>query len=215
MLFQGLQYINFLFQSKNQHGVHSPFVYDFVTKCLYKKSDMLLINAFKKIKKLLFSNLNFIEVRDFGSGSKLFKSNKRQISKIAKIAGISNKKVKILTKIITYFKPNTILEIGTSVGLSTSVFKISNRNANITTLEGCIETSSIAKDIFKNNNFKNIEILVGNFKNTLPKATERNEFDCIFFDGNHTKKATLNYFQECLKTVSILIYLNVKSFCVF
>ena len=28
-------YLQFLLKSTNQHGVHSPFVYSFVTKCLY------------------------------------------------------------------------------------------------------------------------------------------------------------------------------------
>lgn len=30
-------YLQFLLKSTNQHGVHSPFVYNFVTKCLYNK----------------------------------------------------------------------------------------------------------------------------------------------------------------------------------
>lgn len=37
MLFRFISYINFLRCSTNQHDVHSPFVYDFVTKCLYNK----------------------------------------------------------------------------------------------------------------------------------------------------------------------------------
>lgn len=32
-----LKYIYFLAKSTNQHGVHSPFVYDFITKCLYSR----------------------------------------------------------------------------------------------------------------------------------------------------------------------------------
>ncbi len=30
-------YLKFLLKSTNQHGVHSPFVYSFVTRCLYNK----------------------------------------------------------------------------------------------------------------------------------------------------------------------------------
>lgn len=37
MLYQFISRIKFLLNSKNQHGVHSPFVFDFVTKGLYKK----------------------------------------------------------------------------------------------------------------------------------------------------------------------------------
>ena len=30
-------YLKFLLKSTNEHGVHSPFVYNFVTRCLYNK----------------------------------------------------------------------------------------------------------------------------------------------------------------------------------
>lgn len=38
-----LSYLRFLFQSSNQHGVHSPFVFNFLTKGLYSQK-----NKFKK-----------------------------------------------------------------------------------------------------------------------------------------------------------------------
>jgi len=33
-----LNHLEFLLTATNQHGVHSPFVYNYVTKCLYSKS---------------------------------------------------------------------------------------------------------------------------------------------------------------------------------
>ena len=41
-MFRLISYIKFLFSATNQHGVHSPFVYDYVTKCLYKKGYLKL-----------------------------------------------------------------------------------------------------------------------------------------------------------------------------
>lgn len=32
-----LKHLKFLFSSTNQHGVHSPFVFEYLTKCLYQK----------------------------------------------------------------------------------------------------------------------------------------------------------------------------------
>lgn len=37
MYFKFISYLKFLIESSNQHGVHSPFVFSYVTKCLYSK----------------------------------------------------------------------------------------------------------------------------------------------------------------------------------
>ncbi|QOD61078.1 class I SAM-dependent methyltransferase [Polaribacter haliotis] len=194
-----IKYFIFLLKSTNQHGVHSPFVYNLVTKCFYKKTDKNRWNYFLTIKQHLLDNKQSIKVTDFGSGSRVFKTNERKISKIAKVAGISNKKAKLLIRITSYFKPENCLEIGTSLGLATSAIKIGNENAKITTLEGCPETSKIANDLLTNN-FKNINIITGNFEETLPEIVKNKKYDFIYFDGNHTKQSTLNYFRTCLDT---------------
>jgi predicted O-methyltransferase YrrM len=201
MLYQQRKYLLFLLEASNQHSVHSPFIYQLVTQCFYKKMNGSLWRIFLKARQYLIDNKSKINVTDFGAGSKIFKSNERQVSKIVKVAGISKKKAKILIKTINYFKPENILEIGTSLGLGTSAIKIGNESATIITLEGCTETSEIARKLFNENNFSAIDIVNGNFSETLPKYTQNKQFDFILFDGNHTKKATLNYFETCLKTI--------------
>ncbi|TXD47156.1 O-methyltransferase [Polaribacter sp. IC073] len=201
MLYQQRKYLQFLLKASNQHGVHSPFVYQLITKCFYKKTPKNLAKYFLNIKQHLLNNKKTIEVTDFGAGSKVFKNNTRKIAQIVKVAGIANKKAKLLIKIVTYFKPKNILEIGTSIGLSTTAIQMANSNASIITLEGCPETSKVAKKLFEKNNFNAIEVITGDFSKTLPKVTEKATFDFIYFDGNHTKQATLKYFKECLKTI--------------
>lgn len=201
MLFQQKKYLQFLLKATNQHGVHSPFIYNLVTKCFYKKIDLKNWSLFLKTKQQLLDNRKSIKVTDFGSGSKIFKNDVRKISKIAKIAGISNKKAKLLLKLMDFFKPENVLEIGTSLGLGTSAIKIGNKNAKIITLEGCHETAKVAKNLFQKNNFNTIEIITGDFKETVLKTIENKKFDSIYFDGNHTKKATLEYFINCLQTI--------------
>ncbi len=80
----------------------------------------------KEYRNSLLKNNNTIEVMDFGAGSKVFKSNKREISKIAKTAGISPKRAELLFRIVNYFQPKNILEIGTSLGLATSALSLGN-----------------------------------------------------------------------------------------
>ena len=125
-------------------------------------------------KKELFKNTSTINVTDYGAGSKVFSSNKRQVSKIAKNAGISNKRAKLLMNLMQYYKPTSILEIGTSLGLSTAALSISLPNSSITTLEGCKETAKIALDLFNKYQFKNTKLIIGNFDETLAKQLNEN-----------------------------------------
>lgn len=213
MWFKIKSYITFLIKSTNQHGVHSPFVYDLVTNCFYKKTDSLKISDFRKVKNSLNKNNEFITITDFGKGSKVFKSNDRKVADIAKIAGISSKKALLLIRVVEHFNFSNILEIGTSVGLATSTLSIANPSSNITSLEGCENTAKIAQNLFQEHSLNNIKLFVGNFKNTLPFTLEKKQFDFIYFDGNHQKEPTLNYFEQCLSAVhnnSVFIFDDIN-----
>ncbi len=200
MIDQFKSYISFLIASTNQHGVHSPFVYDLVTNCFYsdQKKYIAQFDKLQSYRNSLLNNNQVIKVTDFGAGSRVFKSNKRKISAIAKNAGISNKRAKLLIKIIQYFNPEIILEIGTSLGIGTVCLSLGNLESKITTLEGCPETAKIAKEQFRKFDLNNINVIIGDFKSTLPKALENKKYDLIYFDGNHQKEATIHYFEQCL-----------------
>jgi len=213
MWFKIKSYLFFLLNSTNQHGVHSPFVYNFVTKCLYKKPTTLKVDQVNTIRNWLSNNHKIIDVSDFGNGSKVFKTNKRRVSDIAKIAGMSKKKASLLISVVEYFNPQTMLEIGTSVGLGSATLSISNPKAEIYTLEGCENTSNVALDLFKKFQLNNMNLIVGNFDITLSEVIGNQNFDFIYFDGNHQKEATLKYFNQCLQTAhnsSIFIFDDIN-----
>jgi predicted O-methyltransferase YrrM len=196
-------YLNFLYNSKNEHGVHSPFVFDLVTKCFYDNTKYPEYGILKKYRKSLLDDNDSIEVTDFGSGSKIFKSNKRKVAQIAKVAGISSKRAELLFRIVRYFKPNKILEIGTSLGLATSAIALGNSNSKITSLEGCPNTIAIAKNKSQLYNLNKIDFVNTKFEDYLINCQRNKEhFDLIYFDGNHSKKATLEYFEFLLPTIT-------------
>ncbi|MGY0407240.1 MAG: O-methyltransferase [Polaribacter sp.] len=157
------------------------------------------MHLFKEIKQRLLAAQKKIKTTDFSADYQVFKNDKCP-SKKTKIARISLKKAKLLIRITQYFKPEEVLEIGTSLELVTSALKIGYKNAKIITLEDRPKTSKIATELLQNR-FKNIEIVTGNFGEILPKITNNNKFDFIYFDKNHTKIATIHYFETYLETV--------------
>ncbi|RAJ16969.1 O-methyltransferase [Olleya aquimaris] len=198
-VYQIQSYLKFLIRSTNQHGVHSPFVFDLVTKCFYDKSNHVAYKTIKDyINQLLKSNQT-IDVKDLGSGSQVFKTNSRLVSKMAKVAGSSFKEAKLLYRLSNYFQFNSILELGTSLGIATHAMHLGSPKATITTIEGCPNISEFTKHTFNNFNLKNIEVMTGHFNSNLPNL-KNNTYDLIYFDGNHQKEATLHYFETLLPT---------------
>ncbi len=147
-------------------------------------------------------------VEDFGAGSKVFKSNNRSISNIAKNAGITSKRARLLFRLVKYFNPKSILELGTSLGLSTSAIALGNKESTIKSIEGSRDVASIAQIQFKKFDLKNIHLIVNKFEDELSKL-KTESFDFIYIDGNHSFKPTLSYFETLLK------FVNSKTVMVF
>ena len=195
-----IAYLRYLYRSKNKHGVHSPFVYALLTKGL-KMPIGREIKLPLEYRKSLSLDTSVIRVTDFGAGSRVFRSDRRSVSEIANNAGISKKWGNSLFRLVRYLQPLSILEIGTSLGISTAYMAAANPKAEIITLEGCPETAGIAIHKFKEFGLDGVQVVTGDFAVTLPKILRERSFDMVFMDGNHQKEATLNYFNLCLKTV--------------
>lgn len=196
-----LAYLRFLQRSKNEHGVHSPFVFNLLTKAIYiNKLPKGIEKKFQEAKRSLVHDKSPIEVQDFGAGSKILGA-KRTLRDIVKTAGISNKRARILFHIAHYLNPKNTLELGTSVGLSTTILALANPNAKIMTIEGCKQTHAIARTLFSKFELNNIEAVCQEFDKALDKLDSNQTFDLIYLDGHHQKEATLRYFKRLLDAV--------------
>lgn len=201
MFYQLKTYIQFLLRSTNQHGVHSPFVYNLITKCFYDKTEFDDYKKLEGYKEQLLANNSVIEVDDLGAGSQVMKTTKRSIKNIAKNSGTTAKRSKLLFRLTNYFEPNNILELGTSLGIGTQAISLGNPNAKIATIEGCRNISKFSNKTFGELGLANVELLNGDFSEFLPELS-KNRYDLVFFDGNHQKEATLNYFETLLPTIN-------------
>jgi len=199
MLYQSIAYLKWLPKTFHLHGIHSPFVFMLEKKVLRGKSDITISKQLSKCRKELLQSKEIIEVTDYGSGSRVFKSNKREVSKIAKIAGATLKRTLLLQRLIAHFKPKETLELGTSLGLATAALSI-DQTGRVTTIEGCPNTASIAEKHLKQSGINNVTLKIGDFKDEIKKLSNRT-FDFIYFDGNHSKVATLNYVEQLLPSI--------------
>ena len=192
-------FFKFLLASKNEHSLHSPFVFDLYTKIIKDKKQFSIYTKIENLRKKLLKNRSIIEITDFGAGSQIYKTNQREIRQIAKSAEKAPKFGKLLFRLIQHFKPKTIFDLGTSLGITTLYESKAYEQVKVYTFEGCPATAKIAKENFKALDCANIEVIVGNIDETLSqKLAEIEQLDFAFFDANHRYEPTVQYFEMCL-----------------
>ena len=195
---------------KRGHGIHSPFVYDFVRNVLRNKKQYAEYTAIEQRRKELRTQTRTIEVLDLGAGSTQLHTKQRAVSDIARTSLSPRKYAQLLHTIIRYYQPQTILEMGSSLGISAAYLAAGNAQARCVTLEGAPNIAAIARETFAACNSPHIELIEGNFAHTLPIALEKlQRVDFAFIDGNHQQQATLDYFEN------IVPYCSEKTILVF
>ncbi|WP_111309106.1 O-methyltransferase [Confluentibacter sediminis] len=211
MTHQIKSYIKFIFKSTNQHGVHSPFVFNLVTKCFYDKQDYEAYKQILNYKKNVLKNRTKIRVTDLDVGSQATNNTEYFISEIAKNARTTHKRAKLLYRLANYFKFENILELGTSLGIATHAISLANPNVNIITIEGCQDILEFNKNNFREHDLEKVHLIAGDFKHGIKGLTPMT-FDLIFFDVNAQKDAALDYFESLIKTIhndSVFIFDNI------
>ena len=179
-------------QSGKGHGIHSPFVFDFIIHVLNDKKKYDCYQKTESLRKQLLANNQSIEVEDFGAGSAVIPFKSRKIKDIAASSLKKKKYARLHFRIAKYYQSKTIVELGTSFGITTCYLASVNPDSKVFTFEGARNISEIALDNFKKSGLKNVELIGGDFKKTLSANKEKTgNVDLLFIDGNHRKEATL------------------------
>jgi predicted O-methyltransferase YrrM len=196
------RFIKYRLKAKTRHGIHSPFVFDLLVNTIQNDNHFYAYDPIERLRKLLGQDERVINRVDLGAGYSNGHSKKQSVRNIAHRAAKPAKYGALLFRLANRFGSKNILELGTSLGLSTAYLAFSNTHAKVITLEGCPETAAVAKENFRKLKLTNVEIITGDFKDSLPRLLEKERsFDMVFFDGNHRKEPTLDYFKACLERI--------------
>ena len=197
---------------KSGHGIHSPFVFDLLTNIINDTTPFYAFDDIDKLRDKLLSSDEKIVVKDLGAGStslllllkgRFSNSGIEKVKDIVKYSSTNKKYGELLFRLVNYFKPQTLLELGTSLGLGSLYLAMPDRKSILYTIEGCEETAKIARQNFKTSGIDNIKLSTGNFDNKLPEVLKKiKQLDFVFFDGNHKKQPTLSYFRQCLSHIT-------------
>jgi predicted O-methyltransferase YrrM len=195
------KYLHYYLTASNGkgHGIHSPFVFDFVKHVLNDKKNYPAYQSIESLRKKLLADPAIIDVEDFGAGSSVIKTNKRVVSAIAASSLKPKKYAQLLYRMVKYYKPRIIIELGTSFGITTAYLASANEGSNVITCEGSGAIASIAIENFKALQLENVIMAPGDFAKTItPLLSDLTNINFAFIDGNHRKEPTLGYFEQLL-----------------
>lgn len=206
------RYSRFLVNSSTRYSVHSPYFFNLINEVLRNKDDIPGTAPVEKLRRKLIASREWIDKTDFGTGSGFDQSAQYavKLSRLARESSGSRKKSLRLCRLARFTGARNILELGTSLGLTTAYLALANPEGRIVTIEGCPALAEMARKNFRDNGLKNIEVVEGRFEKMLPEVlTSFGHIDFVFFDGHHTKEATLKNYQVCvpfIRNESVFIF---------
>lgn len=185
------------------HGVHSPFVFQFVTKLLNDKRKPEIFTRIEDTRRTLKRDETLLNIDDYGAGSVITKKKVRKVGTIARTSLKPAKYGQLMHRMINYYMATRVIELGTSLGITTSYLASANPLTKIYTFEGADAVANIAEASLKQLGLQNTRLIRGNFDETLQPVLEKlTHVDLAFVDGNHRKEPTIRYFEQLLTKAS-------------
>jgi len=193
------RFLKFYWLAQTRYNVHSPFAFAFTEAVLEDDRWFYAFSEVEDLRDFLRPDRTKIEVTDLGAGSQVTPGCKRSIGDMVRFSASRPLICQWLFKAVAHTKPKTMLELGTSLGISTAYQAAASLNARFITIEGCPNVAMYAKRNFEMLRVKNVEQRIGRFEDCLPDALQSlGQLDYLFIDGNHRKAPTLQYFELCL-----------------
>lgn len=196
---QAADYLLYRARAFKLHGVHSPFVFDLYHNVLLHDGHFPAYDRVETLRAKLLQDNRKLQVTDLGAGSKMLKQRQRKVKEIARSSAKTAKYGQLLFRLVNFFQPETIFDLGTSLGITTSYIGEARRQAAVYTFEGCPNIAKVAIGNFRQLGLTQVQLIQGDLDETLAHQLKQvTKLDFAFFDGNHRYTPTMQYFENCL-----------------
>ena len=202
-MYQFISYLKYLLSAGHRkgHGIHSPFVYDFYTSVI--KPGAPENSLIENLRKEAGASDELLEVIDHGAGTHKNLSDRRPLRKIMKQTAVRKRYGSILGRMVSFVRPEMIIELGTGLGISTMYMAKAAGETRIISLEGCQEIAGKAAEYFNRTGCQQIEVITGRFSDSLPGLLEGIDHPLmVFIDGDHRESSVLDNISVFLPVVN-------------
>ena len=176
MLWRVFKYIShqFFFRHRKGHGIHSPYIFEFVNQILFNSAGIETPAEILEEHRKMSSEYVFV-----------------------RRSSVSTRYGSLLYRIIYWFQPDMILELGTGVGISTIYLSSGAPEIPLHSIEANMERATIAAQLICRRCPGPVSIHWGEMgqklEELLPLLSPR---FVAFVDGNHHYEPTVAYVRE-------------------
>ena len=194
-------------------AIHSPYLFRLVRFVLRDENAYYCFRDIERRREWLLACEDSLDVVDYGSaGSPEGLHVQRRVCDIAKNHLESARVGQVLFRIVNFLheeekRPLNILELGTSLGITTAYLASPDSRNKVVTMEGSEAVLRVAQGVWKMLKLENIEWIQGNIDDTLyniysvqssdvrvqSSEAKGERIDLAFVDANHTYEATMRY----------------------
>lgn len=188
-------------------GIHSPSLFYIVRFLFRDKNSYYCFETIEQRRASLLANRDVVEVIDYGScGCPSGMRVMRRISDVAKYQLECAQVQQVLFRLLANMneevhRPLDILELGTSLGITTAYLASVDSKNRVMSFEGSSSIASLARKQWQLLGLENIECVEGRIEDTLYNNA-RAKLDFVYVDANHTYEATMEYVHFLLDRMS-------------
>lgn len=170
-------------------GVHSPFVFDLITNVIEETTTFYSYHDISRIRLQLLQTTQPIHYR----GKQI------SVKKALRLYGISKKEGEFLFRLTNYYKPRTILAIGSSFGLIPLYLTRYRSDVQCVVLECEQDLAEIAKQVLSKEKNPALQILTGAYDVIIPESIAHlRQIDCIYIGKDVGIDNFTTVFQLCV-----------------
>jgi predicted O-methyltransferase YrrM len=200
LIYRVLYYLRHVLTAWNTTGesIHSPYLFYIVHFLMRDKSSYYCFADIERRRDSLLLDDRMLDVVDYGSnGTQDGLRIQRRICDIARFQLERPRVQETLFRLIVHMgrvlgRPLEILELGTSLGITTAYMASAHSHNHVMTFEGSSAIADVARSQWSALRLVNIECIEGRIEDTLYKYA-RERIDVAYVDANHTYKATMEY----------------------
>ncbi len=203
------KYLSYLFHAKHRKGfgIHSPFVFYLVTMVIEEKLPYYRFVQIENLRTLLTKTKKKIKENRNGV------EKERRISEFVYESSFSPSYDQLLFRLVNFFKPKNVVEIGDSVGITTLYLATSDTRRPTYTIGESKDLADFAHTTFGKVGLQNIIQLAGSVEEKLPVVLSKEKnVDFVYFGRQASVEAmqkSLSLLSSCFTGKTVLLMSDI------